>query len=517
MFEGAFCRRCSSRSARERSARSPPPGRFRPRTSRSIRRGGSARPILFTAVQPLTQLRKISRGETLLQTGRGSGRRKDSAGSASSSSATSAAPITACSRPTPALAALPRCPDAARRARAGRGAIRRQEVALPADHLAVRTERARTERERGGARNLQATLTERINLLIGRDLFTPFAVTPLAAPTLDERSVSKPPWPPPRRRVRRCARRSSTRAGPRPISNCTRSTACPTQRRASACCASPMSTCCRSSVAAASLVLTWQPFDWGRRGHETNARGVTLEQARIGVVEAQAQVELDVRSKARAVAEAHAALGVAQLGRDTAAERLRVTTDRYQVEASLLKDVLEAQTAMAQASPALSTGTRRVLDRPRGLRSGRGRSAMTPPHRPLLALLAAPRSPAAARGRRSPRCPRRCGSRRSTRPASPARRAIPPRCCRPRTSIWRSRCRATSPRSRRSRTARDGSAPVQEGDRVTRGQQLARLRAERLRCQGRSGAIAAGRSRGGAHPGEAGASIARRGSTTARA
>jgi outer membrane protein len=50
------------------------------------------------------------------------------------------------------------------------------------------------------------------------------------------------------------------------------------------------------------------------------------------------------------VTEAHAAIGVAQLARDTAAERLRVAADRYKVEATLLKDLLEAQTAMAQAT-----------------------------------------------------------------------------------------------------------------------------------------------------------------------
>ena len=43
-------------------------------------------------------------------------------------------------------------------------------------------------------------------------------------------------------------------------------------------------------------------------------------------------------------------LRVARLARETAAERLRVTTERYRVESALLRDVLEAQTALARAT-----------------------------------------------------------------------------------------------------------------------------------------------------------------------
>ena len=54
--------------------------------------------------------------------------------------------------------------------------------------------------------------------------------------------------------------------------------------------------------------------------------------------------------KARKASEARQFLRVTQLARDTAAERLRVTTERYRVESTLLRDVLEAQTAMARAT-----------------------------------------------------------------------------------------------------------------------------------------------------------------------
>jgi outer membrane protein len=304
--------------------------------------------LLFTAVQPLTQLRKIARGESLLKLGAEVIEEKTRA------------------QRQQLVADVRRAYYGLQQTAAGLAALREAlaqleeldrvvanyvetQVALPADHLAVRTERARTDRDAMVLRNLQATLTERINQLIGRDLSTPFVVAPIAPAATDERSVdaavagasaSRPAIREAALNVRRAAADLSLHALDRLPDV---SVALGVVRLANV-------DVLPHNVAAASLYLSWEPFDWGRRRHEANARGRTLEQARIGVAEAQALVELDVRSKARAVAEAQAAIGVAQLGRETAAERLRVATDRYKVEATLLKDLLEAQTAMAHAT-----------------------------------------------------------------------------------------------------------------------------------------------------------------------
>jgi outer membrane protein len=304
--------------------------------------------VLFTAVQPLTQLRKIARGKALLELG-GDLADEKTRERRQQLTADVRRAYYGLQQTNAALAALPEALTQLEELERVVAQYVERQVALPADHLAVRTELARTERSAVVLRNQQATLTERINLLIGRDLFTPFEVTPLSAPTLDERPLetavatartSRPAV----RQAQLDARRAAADLNLHALDRLPElSVAVGVLRLANV-------DVLPRSGAAASLVLTWQPFDWGRRNHETNARGVTLEQARIGVVEAQAQVELDVRSKARAAVEAHAALDVAQLARDTAAERLRVTTDRYHVEASLLKDVLEAQTALAQAT-----------------------------------------------------------------------------------------------------------------------------------------------------------------------
>jgi outer membrane protein len=304
--------------------------------------------VLFTAVQPLTQLRKISRGESLLKLGSDLVEEKTR------------------ERRQQLVADVRRAYYGLQQTSAGLAALREaltqleelervvaqyvdQQVALPADHLAVRTERARTDSQLLMLRNLQATLTERINLLIGRDLSTAFTVEPLAAPAIDQRSVeaavaSARTSRPAVREADLTVRRASADLDLHALDRLPDvSVALGVVRLANV-------DVLPRNVAAASLVLTWEPFDWGRRRHEADARRRSLEQARIGVLETQALVDLDVRSKARAVTEAHAAIGVAQLGRDAAAERLRVATDRYKVEATLLKDLLEAQTAMARAA-----------------------------------------------------------------------------------------------------------------------------------------------------------------------
>jgi outer membrane protein TolC len=304
--------------------------------------------VLFTAVQPLTQLRKISRGESLLKLGSDLVDEKTR------------------ERRQQLVADVRRAYYGLQQTSAGLAALREaltqleelervvaqyvdQQVALPADHLAVRTERARTDSRVLVLRNLQATLTERINLLIGRELSTPFTVEPLATPAMNQRGLeaavaSARTSRPAVREADLTVRRASADLDLHALDRLPDVSVAFGMLRLDHVDVLPR------NVAAAALVLTWEPFDWGRRRHEADARSRSLEQARIGLSETQALVELDVRSKARAVTEAHAAIGVAQLAHDTAGERLRVATDRYKVEATLLKDLLEAQTAMAQAT-----------------------------------------------------------------------------------------------------------------------------------------------------------------------
>jgi outer membrane protein TolC len=103
-------------------------------------------------------------------------------------------------------------------------------------------------------------------------------------------------------------------------------------------------------VVAVGVQGSWEPWDWGRRKAEAGANARTVEQAKLGVLEAESRVKVDVAARARGMQEARAMLRVADLGRQTAAERLRVALEHFRLQASTERQVLEAQAADAEAT-----------------------------------------------------------------------------------------------------------------------------------------------------------------------
>ena len=106
------------------------------------------------------------------------------------------------------------------------------------------------------------------------------------------------------------------------------------------------------NVAVAGFYLTWEPFDWGRRRNQVAEKTKTVEQARNGTHETQSQIQLEVGAKYRMVQESALSLKAARIAQEAAAERFRVTGNKYRQEAALVKDVLQAQ---AQTSDAENT------------------------------------------------------------------------------------------------------------------------------------------------------------------
>ncbi len=98
------------------------------------------------------------------------------------------------------------------------------------------------------------------------------------------------------------------------------------------------------NVATAGLYLTWEPFDWGRRHNNVAEKSKTVEQARNGAQETEAQIAVEVGMKYRKWREAVLLLKASRTGHDAAAEQFRVTTNRYKEAAALIRDVLQAQT-----------------------------------------------------------------------------------------------------------------------------------------------------------------------------
>jgi outer membrane protein len=101
--------------------------------------------------------------------------------------------------------------------------------------------------------------------------------------------------------------------------------------------------------AAVGVVGTWEPWDWGRRTAEAAAKGRTVEQANLGVLEAESLVKVDVGAQWRKLQEARAMLRVAELARQTSAEKLRVALEQFKQQGIIQRQVLEAQAADAEA------------------------------------------------------------------------------------------------------------------------------------------------------------------------
>ena len=105
-----------------------------------------------------------------------------------------------------------------------------------------------------------------------------------------------------------------------------------------------------TNVLTAGVDLTWEPFDWGRKRHELAAKSETIEQAQTALSETESQILLEVNAQFRKVQEAAAALQVARLAVDEAAEKLRVANDAYRTQSVRLDQLLQVEAGKSTAS-----------------------------------------------------------------------------------------------------------------------------------------------------------------------
>lgn len=107
------------------------------------------------------------------------------------------------------------------------------------------------------------------------------------------------------------------------------------------------------NIATAGFQLSWEPFDWGRRRHEIRAKELAVEQQKQLVEDTRSQVLADVNDRLRKLREARSLLAVARVTQETAQERLRVSTNGFEQQVVLLKDVLQHQSSLAEADDQL--------------------------------------------------------------------------------------------------------------------------------------------------------------------
>lgn len=226
----------------------------------------------------------------------------------------------------------------------------RQETALKADLLEVQARRTGQETALSTAHDTLQQLKEQLNLLMGRDTQTPFEVAPVtddAPMDTDENAL--------------VAR--ALRGRPELRVNALQVRQAELDRRMTELERVPNLSLAMNYAAmqnnlngfpdhvwTVGFQVSWDGLDWGRRRRESAAKTHVIEQARLALEETRSQVQIDVRNQMRRWRQARETENATRAAQQAARERLRVTTNQFQANASLLKDVLQAQAALADAN-----------------------------------------------------------------------------------------------------------------------------------------------------------------------
>lgn len=220
-----------------------------------------------------------------------------------------------------------------------------RETALPADRLDVQAKLRAEDYKALSLRNALATGKEQLNSLLGRDLDHDFSLSAIPEASFEDVELAVAVG-------RALERRPELRQARLQVDQAD------TGRRlkraeyipdVSVAVTYLTFTSVHLNVAQVGMQLKWQPFDFGR-GKELAASTLQLEQAKLGVRETESQVRIDVASRVRKLQEARELLEAQGIARESAREKLRVTTKRYETEAALLKDALQAQAALGDAN-----------------------------------------------------------------------------------------------------------------------------------------------------------------------
>ncbi len=224
-----------------------------------------------------------------------------------------------------------------------------QQSALRADLLDVQARTAAQETTLSTLLDTLAEYKERMNILLGRNIRTPFQVMPESEPApLDNDSVARQEQA---LRDRPDLRRSALQVRQAEL-----------DRHNIQLSALPEVSLVMNYFSLGKEVdglpshlwtvgfqLSWEPLDWGRHRHALAEKTSVIAQARLAEQEAQAAAQADVDNRIRQEHQARALRRAAQVAQSAARERLRVTLNQYRVQTALLKDVLQAQAALTDA------------------------------------------------------------------------------------------------------------------------------------------------------------------------
>jgi outer membrane protein TolC len=228
-----------------------------------------------------------------------------------------------------------------------------QQVALKTDLMDVQTKVAKAEYEVLTLNNSLSTQKEQLNHLLGRDVRTEFSVTDgleTAQTTIRETNLIDA-------RKRALEQRPEIREARLRLQQANldmrvkKSELIPdVSLTVNTVTTANYSNFVPRNVNGVGIQVEWEVFDWGRKKHELAEKNRVIAQADNTALETESLVLLDVNSRFRKLQESCQLIRIAQLAQTTARANVQIAAYKYRLEAVLLKDVLTAQTSLANAN-----------------------------------------------------------------------------------------------------------------------------------------------------------------------
>jgi outer membrane protein len=221
-------------------------------------------------------------------------------------------------------------------------------AALKSDSLAVRARLSHQRYELVKLRDSDKTQKESFNRLLGRNLNTEFSVEVQPVPALEEIDLTVAHTTALRQRPEMEQARLQTRKAETEVRR-QRAERIPDISAGFTYATFPNLSFLPQNFLAAGFQVEWEPFDWGRKRHLTQALRDATKQSALAERDTEQQIVIDVDEKFRALAEARLLLDTTALAQESQREKLRETANRYREKAVLLSNFLQEEHALVQA------------------------------------------------------------------------------------------------------------------------------------------------------------------------
>lgn len=103
------------------------------------------------------------------------------------------------------------------------------------------------------------------------------------------------------------------------------------------------------SLSGVGVQVEWEVFDWGRKKREVAEKAKSIDQANNTLLDTESEVLMEVNTRFRQMQENRQLLKVAKLAQTQARANVQLVTYKYRLDAVLLKEVLQAQTVLANS------------------------------------------------------------------------------------------------------------------------------------------------------------------------